>query len=95
MNNSKNSPGATYDHISKWMTEQALTDIEFPSGIVPAVFDNEQVIGKTHQVRANNKVPSSICTSQLMKQTLYKMTILLHLKLGCIANLMKNNEVRT
>ena len=65
MNNSKNSPGATYDHISKWMTEQALTDIEFPSGIVRAVFDNEQVIGKTHQVRANNKVPSSIGTSHI------------------------------
>lgn len=45
--------------ICKWMLD------EVPTGIVRSVFDNEQVIGKTYKVRAENKVPMSIVTSHI------------------------------
>ena len=46
--NSRLAPAGSTDTISKWLTEQASAPVEFPNGMVRAVFDNEQVIGKTH-----------------------------------------------
>ena len=45
------------------MADQATEPVQFPDGVTRCVFDNEQVIGKTHRVKAGNKVPMSIVTS--------------------------------
>lgn len=47
------------------MSDQATTALNVPPGIVRSVFDNEQVIGKTYKVQAENKVPMSIVTSHI------------------------------
>ena len=63
--NCKINPAGSYEFISKWMTDQAATPIEMPGGLVRSVFDNEQVVGKTLRVKADNKVPMSIITSHM------------------------------
>lgn len=63
--NGRTAPAGSYDFLSKWMAEQSENVIRFPNGIVRSVFDNEQVIGKTYKVSAENKVPSSIVTSHI------------------------------
>lgn len=47
------------------MTDKAAFPIEMPGGLARSVFDNERVVGKTHRVKADNKVPMSILTSHL------------------------------
>lgn len=63
--NSRMYPAGSSDFISKWLTDQSNQPVEFPNGLVRAVFDNEQVIGKTYKVKADNKVPSSVITSHI------------------------------
>ena len=63
--NSQMSPSGSSDFISKWLNEQSSTPVDFPEGLVRSVFDNEQVIGKTHKVKADNKVPASVITSHI------------------------------
>ena len=47
------------------MFDQTTDEIKFPHGVVRGVFDNEQVIGKSYRIKNENKVPSSIVTSNL------------------------------
>jgi len=61
----KLNPFGSYDYMAKWMSAQALDPIDVPMGVVRSVFDNEQVIGKTYKVRAENKVPMSVVTSHI------------------------------
>ena len=35
-----------------------------PCGVVRVIIDNQKVVGKTHSVRVENKVPVSVITSQ-------------------------------
>lgn len=41
------------------MNDQAMLPPKSPDGVVRSVFDNEQVIGKTFKITAENKVPST------------------------------------
>ena len=41
------------------------TPVPFPKGTVRVAFDNNQIIGKTYTIRAENKVPSSIMTTTM------------------------------
>ena len=63
--NCKMYPSGSPDFISKWLTGQSNVPVQFPEGLVSSVFDNEQVIGKTHKVKSDNKVPSSVITSHI------------------------------
>ena len=57
------SPGGTYQHIFNWIkevTESPLLTV--PSGDVKYMFDNSQKIGKTWQLMAYSKQPSSVVT---------------------------------
>ena len=96
--NSKIDPAGSQDYISKWMYEQATSPPPVPTGIVRSVFDNEQVIGRTHRVKADNKVPMSIVTShiyifQLILRVSYKTVIHLHLMLGYLKNQQMNSGI--
>ena len=57
------SPGGSNTYLSQWLTEQSTYEVPFPKGFTKCVFDNQQVIGKTRTVKADNKVPSSVITS--------------------------------
>ena len=62
--NGATSPAGSYSFLSKWLSEQAKNELQFPEGIVRVVFDNEQVIGKRYTVKADkNMVPMSVITS--------------------------------
>ena len=39
--------------LKDWLLENALDEIEFPKGLVRAVFENEQVVGKRYSVKAD------------------------------------------
>ena len=39
------SPGGSYSYITSWLNTQANDPIQFPEGLVKAVFDNNQTIG--------------------------------------------------
>ena len=47
------------------MTDQAADPVRFPSGMVRSVFDNEQVIGKRHIIKTDNKVPLIVVISHM------------------------------
>ena len=63
--NSRMYPAGSSDFISKWLTNESSEPIEFPDGLVRSVFDNEQVIGKTHKLKADKRVPASVITSHI------------------------------
>ena len=41
------APGGSYSYITSWLTREATNPIKCPSGIVKAIFDNNQKVGKT------------------------------------------------
>ena len=59
------SPGGSYHYMSSWLNMQNNESIPFPEGLVKAIFDNNQKIGKTHMITGDNKVPTVVMTSQL------------------------------
>ena len=61
--NGQTSAGGSYTHLLNWLSDQASDLIPIPDGLVKSVIDNEQVVGKTHTVKADNKVPMTVLTS--------------------------------
>ncbi len=61
--NSCVGPSGSYNYLQKWILDQVAEPIPYPTGLAKSVFDNEQVIGKTRSVKAENKVPGSVITS--------------------------------
>ena len=59
------SPGGAYPYLSNWLNNQAREPIKFPDGMVKAVFDNNQKVGKTYLITRTNVVPTSVMTSHL------------------------------
>ena len=59
------SPGGTHTYLSSWLSQQANEPIDCPAGIIKAVFDNNQKIGKTYLITGDNIVPSIVMTSNL------------------------------
>ena len=59
------APGGSYYYLSTWLNEQSNEPIKCPIGLVKAVFDNNQKIGKTYLITGNNVVPSVVMTSNL------------------------------
>ena len=58
------SPAGSFTFLKDWLLENALDEIEFPKGLVRAVFDNKQVVGKRYSVKTDcNAVPVSVITS--------------------------------
>ena len=50
--------------MTKWLSEQAGSEIKVPNGLVKIVFDNEQVVRKRYTVKAKcNNVPIRMITS--------------------------------
>ena len=63
LNNSITTTGS-YTFLKDWLLENALDEIEFPKGLVKAVFDNEHVVGKRYSAKADcNAVPVSVIAS--------------------------------
>ena len=68
-----NFEGATTPFRSYWilirtLDEGASKSIPFPEGSARITFDNNQIIGETYSIRADNKVPSSIMTTTMYAQ---------------------------
>ena len=61
--NSCAGPAGSYSYLHKWILDQVADPIPYPTGLAKSVFDNEQVVGKTPSVKAENKVPGSVITS--------------------------------
>ena len=59
------SPGGSYYYLSSWLNQQADNPIKCPPGLIKAVFDNNQKIGRTYAITGNNTVPSIVMTSHL------------------------------
>ena len=78
--NSCIGPAGSYSFLHDWIKEQAAEPVPYPSGLAKSVFDNEQVIGKTRSVKAENKVPGSVITS--------------HAYLNIENNNIQNNDIR-
>ena len=59
------SPGGSYPYIQNWLNQQSHTAIPFPNGLAKSVFDNNQKVGKTYVITADNTVPTIVMTSHL------------------------------
>ena len=59
------SPGGGYTYIANWLKQQCKQPNPFPTGLVKAVFDNNQKVGKTYLISETNVVPTSVITSNL------------------------------
>jgi len=68
-------PGGKYHCISLWLTEQATEAPKCPEGDLIAMFDNEQIIGRSWNIQPRNKVKMSITTNVLVVPLNSKSTI--------------------
>ena len=60
------TPSGSYTYLSSWLNSATSKPIQFPQGLIRVVFDNEKVIGKRYQVKANQQsVPSRVITSNI------------------------------
>ena len=59
------SPAGSNSYLSSWLSEQAQDPVECPKGLIKAVFDNNQIIGKTYLITGDNTVPTSVMTSNI------------------------------
>ncbi|KAJ8017459.1 hypothetical protein HOLleu_45119 [Holothuria leucospilota] len=57
------APSGSYWTIRQWLDGQASQPMPSPQGDCICAFDNDQVIGKTYHVRANQKLKTSVITS--------------------------------
>ncbi|MEW8547705.1 MAG: hypothetical protein AB2693_29710 [Candidatus Thiodiazotropha sp.] len=55
--------GGKYSALCKWLDTMSSIPTPFPKGDTLVVFDNEQVIGKTWNIRPQNKIKTSIITT--------------------------------
>ena len=60
----RTSPSGSYTYLTERLSSQASEPISYPKRLCKSVFDNEQVIGKTRTIKAENKVPMSVITSR-------------------------------
>jgi hypothetical protein len=58
------SPSGHYKVVTQWLREQESQETQVPCGDVMNVFDNEQVIGRKHAIKANNKAKISVITNK-------------------------------
>ena len=58
-----NSPAGSYWTVRNWLKGLSMDELPKPIGDCLVAFDNDQVIGKSYNVRVNNKVKMSIVTS--------------------------------
>jgi hypothetical protein len=61
--NSKLYPGGSYSTVTNWLSSQSVRSPVYPQHDCIVAFDNDQIVGKTWNVRANNKVNVSVVTS--------------------------------
>ena len=59
------NPGGAYTYISNWLKQQSKEAQPFPNGLLKAIFDNNQKVGKTYLISETNTVPTSVITSNL------------------------------
>ncbi|KAH3737424.1 hypothetical protein DPMN_044017 [Dreissena polymorpha] len=61
--NSKVHPCGAYKTVNNWLTNHGSIPLPFPKDNCIVVFDNDQIIGKSWYIKADNKVNASIVTS--------------------------------
>ena len=72
----------SYKTITNWLTSQSTSPVAFPVFDSQAAFDNNQVVGRSLQVRADNKVNAiivtSACVTPLQQQSFHQFNTALH-----------------
>lgn len=59
-------PYGSYTTLMKWLSRQSMQPLQRPvDGDVITFFDNNQVVGKTHRVKVQQKVPISVITTSI------------------------------
>ncbi len=62
--NGSTTAAGLYQLLTNWRAEQAKNEIQFPTGVIRCMFDNEQVVRLHYDVRAgSSSVPVSVITS--------------------------------
>jgi hypothetical protein len=70
------SPSGSYNTYYEWFDKLSYDKLKFPSGLIVAAFDNNQVIGKTYNISQQGNLPTSIVTTVCYAQYLTFVTSL-------------------
>lgn len=74
--------GGKYTTLCRWLSNIPANPLKCPPGDVLFVFDNEQIVGKTWNIKPQNKVKSSVITTvavaQLKDEITYECNESLH-----------------
>ena len=80
--NGKLGPCDSYKTIANWLTSQSTSPVAFPVFDSQVAFDNDQVVGRSWQVRTNNKgnaiIVTSACVTPLQQQSFHQFNTALH-----------------
>ena len=80
--NGKLGPCGSYKTITNWPTSQSTSPVAFPVFDSKVAFDNDQVVGRSWQVRTDNKVNAiivtSACVTPLQQQSFHQFNTALH-----------------
>lgn len=56
-------PYGHYHAVKDWLSNQSMEPLPYPENDCIAIFDNNQVIGRSWKIKVNNKVQSSVVTT--------------------------------
>lgn len=56
-------PYGHYHAVKDWLSNQSMEPLPYPENDCVAIFDNNQVIGRSWKIKVNNKVQSSVVTT--------------------------------
>lgn len=56
-------PYGHYHAVKDWLSNQSMKPLPYPDNDCVAIFDNNQVIGRSWKIKVNNKVQSSVVTT--------------------------------
>ena len=56
-------PGGRYDTLSTWLSLQGGSELKCPDGDIVIMFDNEQILMKSWNIKPNNTFKSSVITN--------------------------------
>lgn len=59
----KGGPHGSYPTVREWISNQTSKPLQFPDGDCVVIFDNNQVIGRSWNIKVNHKTKSSVVTT--------------------------------
>ena len=88
------SPSGSYNTYYEWFDKLSYDKLKFPSGLIVAAFDNNQVIGKTYNISQQGNLPTSIVTTVCYAQYLeYENLINTNYKKKWLDNVQQKKEL--